>query len=518
MASAEPLLAGPLFSSGPPPAWWALVLDGDVGHLQALPPEVLQKPGMRGLSAMHLAAAHNELAVMAFFEDLGVEALAVDARDDERRTPLMHAIATRSTESLIWLLRHGADAALVDSKGWRVVHWAAHNGSVTTMAVLSNLGLDLEVPAAGDGLTPLCIAIEKGHLELVEYLVLTRGCSDTGRTAALRTVKERAPKSVAFWMERCLRWQVGCHEPTPADRPPCSPTAGGCGVPCGLICFKGPELVHVLPRQMCLTAGLFAIAVAAECYRVADDEVDCILCLTSLVCTTLGCLCYFATMVSSPGVVNAECADRRARYRAALEKIAAVGTNSKEAHGSWCSEVGPLIHQFQIVGPPRSKYCAATRRCVPLFDHYCAFLRCTVGRDNYGYFFGTIVISTISCGCLAALAFRALTEANDLLRRLPQESVLFSDGLAVVVVLIYGGFAALWVILLFFHTGLACNGLTTYETLQINDGRRPSHLTDPLTGEYRNPYNRGCLLNLYYRLKGIDSPPNQPPLSKMEQV
>ena len=78
-----------------------------------------------------------------------------------------------------------------------------------------------------------------------------------------------------------------------------------------------------------------------------------------------------------------------------------------------------MLHELHMVGPERSKFCAlslravvrwlrgsARRQCVPVFDHYCAFLRSSVGQGNYGAFFGCVLLSLTTCSCLVAAAYR----------------------------------------------------------------------------------------------------------------
>ena len=48
------------------------------------------------------------------------------------------------------------------------------------------------------------------------------------------------------------------------------------------------------------------------------------------------------------------------------------------------------------------------RVAVPEYDHHCAFLRNTIGRDNYAAFFATVLTATATCALMLALALVAL--------------------------------------------------------------------------------------------------------------
>eukprot|EP00408_Alexandrium_pacificum_P013458 CAMPEP_0171222310 /NCGR_PEP_ID=MMETSP0790-20130122/35198_1 /TAXON_ID=2925 /ORGANISM="Alexandrium catenella, Strain OF101" /LENGTH=193 /DNA_ID=CAMNT_0011688253 /DNA_START=19 /DNA_END=598 /DNA_ORIENTATION=- len=146
--------------------------------------------------------------------------------------------------------------------------------------------------------------------------------------------------------------------------------------------------------------------------------------------------------------------------------------------GNWWGERAPVIHQLSIVGPERSKYCKATRQCIPLFDHYCAFLRNPVGQDNYAAFISTIVWSAVSCVCLAQAAAILFYGC------LGGSIIWFAVGTA----LYFGFFACSWMMLLTYHLYLAYEGLTTWEMLQFSRKEPPAYLLDA-DGVYSNPYD-----------------------------
>merc|ERR1739848_366745 len=92
------------------------------------------------------------------------------------------------------------------------------------------------------------------------------------------------------------------------------------------------------------------------------------------------------------------------RYIAALDRVAAMTSADSDERpcGTWWGESSPLVHQLKIVVPPRSKYCNATRKCIPIFDHYCVFLRAPIGRDNYAKFIAVLGFTAATSICVFA--------------------------------------------------------------------------------------------------------------------
>jgi len=152
---------------------------------------------------------------------------------------------------------------------------------------------------------------------------------------------------------------------------------------------------------------------------------------------------------------------------------------------NWWRERNPLIHQMAMVAPARSKYCSATRQCVPIFDHYCVFLHNPVGRDNYPAFFATIVLAGLASSCLFASGVVLLVAKKDLV-------------FAFFAVSIFGVFTCLWVSMTYFHTMLARWGLTTHEFILCRK-RVPAYLMDEERG-YVNPHDLGWVRNMLGRL------------------
>lgn len=345
----------------------------------------------------------------------------------------------------------------------------------------------------GTGRSPLELAAQYGHLELVEYLTLIHGCSDAARIRA----KTMVPRGAAsFWITRCLEEGVGCSEQAPADSRICGPIQGGCGLPLSSRCFRGPEQVHVDARQLSLFTGSLSIVVSFF-YLVAPSFYDSAvhpacqrgLAAIALLCNLLGWPCFLRASRTPTG---ADCDRRRCRYKDALDRAAAVtADDSREQICNWWQEREPLIHQLAMVGPMRSKYCSATRRCILVYDHYCSFLRKPVGQSNYAAFAWTVTLATITCSCLVAIALLPRRESHE-------------DLLSVCVSAYFGTFVVSGLTLISIQLLLACRGLTMNEFIQIARGRTPAYLIDESSGLYLNPFDTGLLRNLIRRLHPDD--------------
>lgn len=471
-------------------------IEPSLAHLAAMRDDVLSLQKMQkheilctfhGKLPFHSAAAHGALPTMDFFvTSLG---MSVDVPDSVGRTPLMHAVQARAAESIVWLHRHGADAGLLDDEGNAAAHWAARMGVVSTFALLANLGIDIEARDK-QGLTPLDIAVASCNLEVVEYCVLTRGYSDVivqGAQAFLQ------PGANAFWIERCLEARVGCHEIAPGESFVRGPLAGGWQLPLASRHGKMSESVDVRHRQLAILTAIFSLADASVFLALGQGqgapEIESHrrnMCACVLVCVPAALACLFGATWVSPGCVNVS--HLRGLYVAALDHCARITMfEAGRRRCNWWGETWPLMHALAAVGPPRSKYCYATRQCVAVFDHYCKFMRHPIGRDNYRMFLSMLLLSFFICVCLIGVAAIALSEK----RYIP---------LAALTLVYFGVFLAFWLYVLSMHLFQCFLGLTTHELIQMTSHRLPDYFFDARMGEFENPHVGRFARNLLARL------------------
>ncbi|CAE7808429.1 PAT23 [Symbiodinium microadriaticum] len=452
---------------------------GDVATLSTLGDAELEQE-FCGAKALHLAAAANQLRALDFLVSRKKD--SINEKDDQGRVPLIHAVVGRAAEAIVWLVRHGADLQACDAFGRSSLHWAAVIGSSSSLALLRTLGAPLAA-RDGSGDTALGLAVRGAQLEVVEYLVLTVGISPDEQAEALACLQ---PSPCRFWLRRCLESKVGCHEPLGGFLDP----RLGCGLPLEARFWRGPEQIHVEPRQACILCGVLALIGAWVLLRSDGgaelDSAGRLAVAASLASTCIGSVCFVAAARRCPGSVTPS-PERRARYHQALDHAAAVqAADPDSSEFCWWGTRAPMHHELEMLGPERSKYCTATRQCVPIFDHYCAFLRNSIGPGNYAAFFAAMLCAATTCLALAWAFWRV-----------PAWHPWLCEGAAFFFALV----ALPLLGMLGFQCALASYGLTTWEMLQMVKGRPVPYLLDA-KGEYCSPYHRGFLRNLLVRLCG----------------
>jgi len=250
--------------------------------------------------------------------------------------------------------------------------------------------------------------------------------------------------------------------------------------------------VHVDSRQLSLFTAILSalvsfcfLAVPTGLPQAVQNYQRALACLC-LCCTAVGWPFFNRASRKADGV---ECPERFERYQSALNRAAAVTVADcdREVVVNWWGEVEPLIHEMRMVGPARSKYCFATRCCIAGFDHYCPFLRNSVSQDNYAAFAATVLLATIASGSLVGIALSVLRAG---LCVLP----------AYCVMLWFGGFALSGLVLCVTHCCLAWQGCTMNELVQVSKGRTPAYMFDQTSGNFNNPYRKGCVRNVQARL------------------
>ncbi|CAJ1445545.1 unnamed protein product [Effrenium voratum] len=317
------------------------------------------------------------------------------------RTPLIHATVFRAAEAVVWLAHKGAKLAHADQDGRTALHWAVRSSAPLT-ALLATVGAPLDVLDL-EGCSPLGTAVELERLEVVEQLVLSGRADRVMREAALARLR---PGPCSSWLRRCLEQQVGCHA---ALQEHCFlscqafPESRGC---------RGPEQIQAEPREFCWACAVLALGSAVFMLAKNDGSVreidgpSQLLCAMVVPLTWAGALCFLAGARLPPGSVPATEARAR-RYKHVLQHAAAVKADDPDPGDfNWWGTKAQVVHELEMLGPERSKFCTATRQCVPMFDHYCAFLRNSVGPGNYAAFISCVCCAFIVCVALSISAIR----------------------------------------------------------------------------------------------------------------
>ena len=128
-----------------------------------------------GLTPLGMAALQNREAAIAALLASGAR---VDARDKEGTTPLLAALAQRTGTSgtIKALLAAGAAVDAVDVNGTGAVLHAVtsergEKAKTQLVAFLARRGAAVDVPRAGDGATPLRLAVQRNWVRLAAQLV-----------------------------------------------------------------------------------------------------------------------------------------------------------------------------------------------------------------------------------------------------------------------------------------------------------------------------------------------------------
>ena len=111
-------------------------------------------------------AARAGAAALTAYGDL---ANAVNLRDGEGLTPLIHAVDAEMEGSARLLLEAGADANGADADGSTPLHYAALLGSMPLATLLTEFGADRSLTDE-DGMTAAEVARSEKHISLAEWL------------------------------------------------------------------------------------------------------------------------------------------------------------------------------------------------------------------------------------------------------------------------------------------------------------------------------------------------------------
>lgn len=135
--------------------------------LKANPEFAKAKERATGASAVHFAAARNDVALLELVKQSGAP---LDAKGFKGMLPVHVAAATNQRQSLEWLHKLGQSLDLRTIDGDQPIHFAALYNSDTTLGYLIESKVDVNA-ARPDGNTALHLSSRKGYGRLVVQLL-----------------------------------------------------------------------------------------------------------------------------------------------------------------------------------------------------------------------------------------------------------------------------------------------------------------------------------------------------------
>ena len=153
-------------------------------------------PGATGGSIHDAVKAGNLAQVQAL---VAKDASLLEARDEQRRTPLHWAARGTNLAVLRWLVEQGADVGSLDGSGVAPLHSLASRGNLEGIRIVLARGADVNV-ALPNKSTPLHQAALGRQVETVRLLVERKAdlerADEQGRTPLLVAAREMAGPSV----------------------------------------------------------------------------------------------------------------------------------------------------------------------------------------------------------------------------------------------------------------------------------------------------------------------------------
>lgn len=348
------------------------------------------------------------------------------------------AVAAQHNHSLcvVFLQKNGADLLLCDKNGDNPLHWAAYKGHTELVGFLSYRMKHSLENVDNFGQTALHLAALRGNYEVVEYLVLDCHADVSkkdrnGQTPLDLSISKEKLK-IELFLKRVVNPNfvnfVRSFEPRRLLN----------GRVFGMV-FLGANDKEISnwPWRIVFTSNLIGSILTV--YFLMNENLSDLYAL-HLLNTMLQCLWwvfFILCLITSPGIVR----DINDEYEKSLDLIRTL-VDEKSAPS--------ICHSCRVRRPLRSKHCKIQRRCIDKFDHFCPFVGNTVGRDNYRYFVGLLVMHTI-CGTLWEITALYLA-----LRVTISWCFLF-----------YMLYALMWMFMIFgllsYHTQLILSNMTTNE-------------------------------------------------------
>jgi ankyrin repeat protein len=138
---------------------------------------------------IHDAARQGDLDALTMLLDQGVP---LEARDATGETPLLAASLAGRPKLVAVLIEKGADIRARNDRGLTPLHAAAYTGDLDAAKLLVQAGADVNDAENVFKVTPLIVAAEGNHVDVVEFLMQNKANAErterAGYTALTRAV------------------------------------------------------------------------------------------------------------------------------------------------------------------------------------------------------------------------------------------------------------------------------------------------------------------------------------------
>lgn len=337
---------------------------------------------------IHWAASDGKIASIKYLLDNQVD---INALDSNGCSPLAIATQHQQTNTVVWLVKNGADMDIGDMNGDTAMHWAAYKGFTDIVGFFHYMRPDLALKLDNFGQTPLHLAAMRGNLTVAEYLASQSpgDCNLKDRNGAKPidlAIKKNHIK-IEFMLRKLTSRSIFHEIYDVGVRKFCQ--ARYCVM---LACGSNDKEVMVWAWRTVCYSNLAASIITAYFISGPLSEYY-MLGFFNVVAQCIWWMCFLGCLFVDPGYVKDKeyefLQDTGLTYDSALETI---GSST----GVLDEPIFPAVcHSCHVRRPVRAKHDKVLNKCIHKFDHYCPFVGNAVARDNYKYFVGLLHIHVI---------------------------------------------------------------------------------------------------------------------------